>query len=228
MIITSRDKIKKDSILVCTSIGGSPLHPGHIRLIRDCRTKTLEHQYNVYADTSLCESWIEYFQTKIELLVIVNCDDFLLRKHNFVFQNENDRAEIIDSIKGVDYTYIHQSNEQSVVDALLYFKPDYFCKGGDRSGPQYMPQHELDACKELECEIIYGVGGTDKVSSSSELMKSCARHYLFEEYVDDWMSQKDMEMFAYYFPDFPKWKNKSQMSDEERRGWDNFKPGDMK
>lgn len=206
MIIKSLEEINKYSELVCTSIGGSPIHEGHTRIIQGCKP--------IVFDKFVIPRHSEHYKknpnsgfliSNVKLLVIVNSDDFLLRKHGFVFQNENSRAEIIDSIKGVDYTYIHHSDGQSVVDALAYFKPKYFCKGGDRSGPEFMPTNELKICEEIGCTIVYGVGGTDKVSSSSDLMKSCARHYLFEKYADDWLNKEDINTLIQC--EYPKFKS---------------------
>lgn len=154
MIILDRIEIDNSYPLLMTSIGGAPIHRGHARLIRECK-----------------------LNPNTKLLVIVNSDEFLIRKHGYVFQDENDRAEIIDSFKDVDYTYIHHSNKQTIDDAILYFQPDYLCKGGDRSAPEFMPKCELDAAHEVGCQIRYGVGGTEKVNSSSILIRNAVEFY---------------------------------------------------
>jgi len=46
--------------------------------------------------------------------------------------------------------------------------PDIYAKGGDRV-PGNIPQEEVDVCREVGCEIIYGVGR--KLNSSTELSK---------------------------------------------------------
>lgn len=174
-----------------TSIGGSPIHEGHTRVIRNCRGRYYKNIINdIYP-----EDPEEYYQKiyvrneiggcpmsilrpeMVKLLVVVNCDDFLIRKHGFVFQNENSRAEILDSIKDVDYTYIHQSDKQTIDDAIHYFQPHYFCKGGDRSNLASIPNVEIEACHFYGTEILFGVGGTNKVSSSSDLIKRGVEFY---------------------------------------------------
>jgi glycerol-3-phosphate cytidylyltransferase-like family protein len=125
---------------------------------------------------------------ELQLLVIVNCDSWLCRKHGFAFQNENERAEILDSIQGVDYTFVHQSDKSTIDDALYYFQPDFFLKGGDRSLSSNMPAAELKAVDELGIKLLYSVGGSDKVSSSSDLMKRCANFYYFEKPIGEWCS----------------------------------------
>lgn len=195
MIITDRNQIDNKQILVMTSIGGAPIHEGHCRLIRDCKAAAIEHLKRINKTMD---------ELRVKLLVVVNCDDFLIRKHAFSFQDENARAEILDAIKDVDYTFIHQADKQTVDDAIHYFQPHYFCKGGDRSGPQYMPEIELEACKLYGTEILYGVGGTEKASSSSDLMKRCANHYLFEERADKWID--DIERFTQ--GEYPSWRSR--------------------
>lgn len=176
MIITSREEFEnKGIILAMTSIGGSPIHPGHTRLIRDCK-KRVYHDHWLWRDPH--QFYVESMvQKAIKLLVVVNCDDFLMRKHGFVFQNENDRAEIIDSIKDVDYTYIHHSDKQTIDDCIHYFQPHYFCKGGDRSSVANLPVSEVQACEDYGTKILFGVGGADKASSSSDLIKRAVEHY---------------------------------------------------
>lgn len=176
-----------------TSIGGAPIHEGHTRLIRDCKPAASKNYIEEFRKTSG-----EYPQNsildKIQLLVIVNCDDFLIRKHGFSFQNEDSRAEILDSIKDVDYTFIHRSDKQTIDDAIHYFQPHYFCKGGDRSTYESIPLVERNACSCYGTQILLGVGGSEKASSSSDLMKRAANHYLFNEYADDWV--EDIERFT--------------------------------
>lgn len=207
MIITDRNQIDNKQILVMTSIGGAPIHEGHVRLIRDCKSRAISRYFYESISRGAHKDVItnnENNLNKFKLLIIVNCDAFLIRKHSFSFQDENSRAEILDSIKDVDYTFIHHSDKQTVDDAIHYFQPHYFCKGGDRSGPQYMPEIELEACKTYGTEILYGVGGTEKASSSSDLMKRCANHYLFEERADKWIS--DIERFTQ--GEYPSWRSR--------------------
>lgn len=52
------------------------------------------------------------------------------------------------------------------VKTLDYYMPDIFAKGGDRK-PDSMPQKEIDICKKLGIEIIYGVG--DLLNSSRRI-----------------------------------------------------------
>ena len=186
MIIQSREQIDNKYILACCSIGGSPIHAGHTKHILDCKPSVLKYLNGVPPG--------QYNIDNIKLLVIVNCDSFLYRKHSFVFQSENERAEIFDSLKSVDYTYIYQSDGQTVADALSYFQPDFFCKGGDR-GIGTLPEDEIKAAKDNSVVILYGVGGSDKVTSSSDLIKRAANHYFYEKPVSDWLEERNKYQF---------------------------------
>jgi len=57
----------------------------------------------------------------------------------------------------------------TVAETLRMVKPDIFAKGGDRSGPNNMPQNELEVCQEIGCEIVYGIGEQLNQSSKMEL-----------------------------------------------------------
>ncbi len=169
MIITDLRQINRDQILVMTSIGGAPIHEGHTRVITcsiDRARENANHPKKFFVGCG-GRSRKDY-----SLLVVVNCDEFLMRKHGYVFQNENSRAEILGAMRDVDYVYIHKSTTQTVDEVLRIFKPKYFCKGGDRSGPEFMPEIELKAADDVGCRILYGVGGTNKVTSSTALIEN--------------------------------------------------------
>ncbi len=59
-------------------------------------------------------------------------------------------------------------DDGKVAETILNLQPDYFAKGGDRT-PENMPKEEIDACEEVGCEIIYGVG--ELLNSSSKMTK---------------------------------------------------------
>ena len=82
-----------------------------------------------------------------------------------------ERMEIIDSIKGVDFVVPWEAEwpDQTVIGALSILKPSYFTKGGDRFDASTIP--EWDICQQIGCEIITGVGAGGKIQSSSELVE---------------------------------------------------------
>jgi cytidyltransferase-like protein len=151
------DGYDKDQKIFMTSGGFDPVHVGHIRCIKgtaDLAKNPKDTPYNISGVT----------------VVVVNSDLFLQRKKGYSFMSLEDRMEIIDSIKGVDFVVPWTSYEdQTVRGAIEILKPDYFTKGGDRFDASTIP--EWDICQEIGCEIITGVGG-DKIRSSSHMVKT--------------------------------------------------------
>ncbi len=139
--------------IVVTSGGFDPLHIGHLRCIQQSKE----------SDRDL-------------LVVIVNGDGFLTRKKGKPFMPLEERMEIIRGLKGVDFVTTWDDGSQTVVGALEILKPDVFTKGGDRSSADKVPEAEV--CERIGCTIRYGVGGTDKVQSSSDLLKGSAKLYM--------------------------------------------------
>lgn len=141
--------------VIATSGGFDPLHIGHIRIIRQSQ--------------SLDDEAVKWYPQDQLLIVIVNGDGFLTRKKGKPFMKLEERMEIINAIKGVDAVVPWDDGSQTVIGALAILKPNIFTKGGDRSSSDVVPEAEI--CQQIGCKIIYGVGGTDKVQSSSDLIK---------------------------------------------------------
>ena len=131
-----------------TSGGFDPLHVGHLR----CILETVE----------MAEEDGGY------VAVIVNGDGFLRRKKGKPFMNEDERAEIIAGIRGVDAAIIWDDESQTVIGAIEALRPSFFTKGGDRAKPEDIPEWEI--CKEVGCKVVFNVGG-GKVQSSSWLLE---------------------------------------------------------
>jgi cytidyltransferase-like protein len=150
--IVKRMRIYPHSLLpisiVATSGGFDPIHIGHVRCLKD--------------SASVVESAF--------LVVILNGDGFLTRKKGRSFMKFEERAEILASIRYVDLVVGWDDGSQTVCGALEALRPDIFTKGGDRSARGVVP--EADVCDRIGCRIEYGVGGVEKVQSSSDLIKS--------------------------------------------------------
>lgn len=138
---------RKKEIVVTTSGGFDPVHVGHIRLFREAKA---------LGD---------------KLVVILNTDDFLLKKKGYVFMPFDERKEILESIKYVDKVIPCIDTDQTVSKTLEKLRPDVFAKGGDRKESN---TPELPICKELNIRVVFNVGG-GKVQSSSWLVKRNAR-----------------------------------------------------
>ena len=132
---------KKSTVMV--SGGFDPVHAGHIRMIRHAA------QYG-------------------DVIVIANSDNWLYRKKGFVFMEWERRVEILNAIKGVILVDSVDDTDGTVCEAIARHKPTFFANGGDR-GKSNTPEQSV--CEELGVQLLWGVGGEEKVDSSSELAK---------------------------------------------------------
>jgi D-beta-D-heptose 7-phosphate kinase/D-beta-D-heptose 1-phosphate adenosyltransferase len=126
---------------VAVSGGMDPIHFGHVRMIQEAA------QFG-------------------EVIVILNSDEWLMRKKGFVFMPWEERAEIIESIKGVRKVVRVDDSDGSVCEALRREKPTYFANGGDRTDKN---TPEMEVCVDLGISMLWGVGG-GKIQSSSDLV----------------------------------------------------------
>lgn len=133
---------------VMVSGGFDPVHAGHIRMIRHAAE---------YGD----------------VIVIANSDDWLFRKKGFVFMEYERRIEILNAIKGVILVDSVDDSDGTVCEAIRRHVPNFFANGGDR-GRSNTPEQTV--CEELGVKLLWGVGGEEKLQSSSELAKK-ARNF---------------------------------------------------
>lgn len=127
---------------VCCSGGMDPLHQGHIAYLKDAS----KHG---------------------RVIVILNSDDWLMRKKGYIFQKYEERKKIIEELRCVYKVTSVDDSDNTVCKALVNIKPYAFCKGGDR-GPDNTPERET--CEILGIEMIWNCGGDDKVQASSRLV----------------------------------------------------------
>lgn len=117
---------------------------------------------------------LKYLQAAKKLgdfhVAIINGDEAQIRKSGKSFLDEKTREAIIHELRCVDLTCIW--NEDTVDGALEILKPDIFAKGGDRSSIDSLNQKEVEVCKKYNIEIKFGVGGTSKDVSSSQILNS--------------------------------------------------------
>jgi bifunctional ADP-heptose synthase (sugar kinase/adenylyltransferase) len=134
--------------LVCTSGAFDPLCVGEL--------KSMQTAAMLKGDNGL-------------FVVIVNGDGFLERKKGFVFMPLIERMELIASLKGVDYVVPWDDGTQTVIGALEIIRPNMFAKGGSkRSNSDSVP--EYNKCLELGCTVVFGMGGFERMKSSSTLV----------------------------------------------------------
>jgi D-beta-D-heptose 7-phosphate kinase/D-beta-D-heptose 1-phosphate adenosyltransferase len=133
--------------IVVVSGGFDPIHSGHLAYFKEAK------ELGMY------------------LIVGVNSDEWLMRKKGYVFMPIEEREEIVRSIKYVNGVNRFNDDDDSAIDLLNKVKYWYpsdeiiFANGGDRNESN---------CRELSVEgveFVYGVGGKDKLNSSSDIVE---------------------------------------------------------
>lgn len=141
-------KSSNKKVVVAVSGGFDPVHAGHVRMFK--RAKELGD----------------------ELVVILNNDNWLKKKKGHAFMPENEKKELLESIKWVDRVVLtkHPPNpkDMSVCRELEEIKPDIFANGGDRTRKN-IP--EVAVCGVIGCKMVFNVGDGGKVQSSSWLLE---------------------------------------------------------
>lgn len=139
--------VRVEHPFICVSGGFDPIHEGHISLI-------------------------EAAASFGKVIVILNSDDWLMRKKGFVFMKWEARAAILLAMKNVVAVSRVDDSDGTVCEALERLKPTYFANGGDRTD-ENTPEYKV--CKERTIHMIFDIGG-EKIASSSELVAN-ARAY---------------------------------------------------
>jgi D-beta-D-heptose 7-phosphate kinase/D-beta-D-heptose 1-phosphate adenosyltransferase len=131
--------------LVMVSGGLDPIHSGHVAMILEAATFG-------------------------EVVVVLNSDDWLVKKKGYKFMSFDERAAICQGLKGVKFVSAVKDEDGTVCEALERLKPDFFANGGDRK-KENTP--ELRKCKELGIKMLWNIGG-GKTQSSSVLVERAA------------------------------------------------------
>lgn len=149
---------KANEIVVAVSGGFDPIHPGHIRLLKEAKA---------LGD---------------KLVVILNNDNWLRKKKRFNFMSVQERKEILEAIRYVDSVMVTKhpkdpegAQAMSVSEALAQLKPNIMANGGDRneknaSDPNSSLYWDLRTCRKFGIRMVYNVGEGGKIQSSSNLV----------------------------------------------------------
>lgn len=145
---------------VAVSGGFDPIHIGHIEMMKEAK------------------------ELGDKLVVIVNNDNWIKKKKGHPsFMPEQERKAIIEAIRYVDEVVItsHPKNPEgakamSVSNDLEKVRPDIFANGGDRdeknsSDPNSSLYHDIETCKRLGIKMVFNVGHSGKIQSSSWLIQ---------------------------------------------------------
>ena len=134
---------------VIVSGGFDPIHLGHLNLINEA--------------------------SKLgKVIVIVNSDEFLLKKKGFYLIPSNERVEIIKNLKNVASVFLSIDKDASVSESIKTLAADksfnikFFANVGDRKNESDIPEKKI--CEENDIKLIFDVGG-GKTQSSSSLFK---------------------------------------------------------
>ena len=134
---------------------------------------------------------IEYVNAARELgnilIVGVNSDEWLVRKKGRSFMPFEDRVSIIGALQDVDYAIPFNDRDGTAKDAIAWARKVYpnhtivFANGGDRTSDNIPEMNFVDD----NIEFVFGVGGTDKVNSSSWIL-------------EEWKAPKTERPWGYY------------------------------
>jgi len=145
--------------IAIVSGGFDPLHSGHTRLFRSAKS---------YGD----------------IVVLLNSDDWLIRKKGYYFMDWDERYEILKNIQNVKHVLKFDDSDETCINGLtkvLKYNPGvhpvYFLNGGDR---KFDTTPEKLFCQEINIQTQWGVGGT-KTHSSTSLLE---RYYEHRKTVD--------------------------------------------
>ena len=142
---------------VAISGGFDPIHIGHVEMMKEAKA---------LGD---------------KLIVIINNDNWLTAKKGHPFMPEQERKAIIEAIKYVDEVVLtkHKPSptDMSVCAELEEIKPDIFANGGDRK-PDGDPVPEVELCNKLGIKLVYNIGKSGKIQSSSWLIQKAKENTL--------------------------------------------------
>lgn len=129
--------------------GFDPIHEGHIELIK--------------ASSAASDG----------VIVLLNSDEWLIRKKGRFFQRFNTRKAILENLKGVVQVLGFNDQDDSASDGIRLVRHQYpsdilvFANGGDRGKDNI---REDAVCAECQVLKVFGVGGSNKANSSSWIL----------------------------------------------------------
>lgn len=147
--------------VVLVTGGFDPLHSGHIQYFHAARNLG-------------------------DMLVVgVNSDAWLEHKKGRAFLPASERITIIQNLKMVSHCILFDDSDGTATEAIRNVKMMYpnshiiFANGGDRT------QDNIPEMLEPDVEFVFGVGGTEKLNSSSWIL-------------DEWKAPKTLRPWGYY------------------------------
>lgn len=129
--------------------GFDPIHEGHIEMIKISATNS------------------------DGVIVLVNSDDWLIRKKGKNFYDIKTRLAILENIKGVIDVLEFDDADNTACDGIKKVRAKYpdahlvFANGGDRD-KNNIP--ETSVCQKYRVDLAFGIGGDNKANSSSWIL----------------------------------------------------------
>ena len=131
---------------IAVSGGFDPVHKGHLDMFEDAKS--------LVGETGT-------------VLVLVNNDEFLVRKKGKAFMTLKERMRIVQAFDVVDEVVAVIDEDDTVCKTLEKYRPDIFANGGDRTQDNIPEEH---ICQEYHIEMLFNIGG-GKTQSSSDLLQ---------------------------------------------------------
>jgi D-beta-D-heptose 7-phosphate kinase/D-beta-D-heptose 1-phosphate adenosyltransferase len=142
----------ENKIISIVSGGFDPIHPGHIMMMKECL------KFSNY------------------LIVGVNSNKWLINKKGNYFMDIQHRLYVVSSLNVVNETMEFEDDDKgSANNLLIKIRNKYsndkiiFANGGDRSDSSKIL--EFETAKQYNIDLKFGIGGSHKESSSSDLLK---------------------------------------------------------
>ena len=142
----------ENRVISIVSGGFDPIHPGHIMMMKDCL------KFSNY------------------LIVGVNSNKWLINKKGNYFMDIQHRMYVVSSLNVVNETMEFEDDEEgSANNLLIKIRNKYsndkiiFANGGDRSDSSKIL--EFETAKQCNIDLKFGIGGSHKESSSSDLLE---------------------------------------------------------
>ena len=142
----------ENRVISIVSGGFDPIHPGHIMMMKDCL------KFSNY------------------LIVGVNSNKWLINKKGNYFMDIQHRIYVVSSLNVVNETMEFEDDDKgSANNLLIKIRNKYsndkiiFVNGGDRSDSSKIL--EFETAKQYNIDLKFGIGGSHKESSSSDLLK---------------------------------------------------------
>jgi cytidyltransferase-like protein len=144
VIVPTDQLISLRGVVAMVDGGFDPIHPGHITYFREAAA---------LGAPVLCN---------------ISADEWLVAKHPLLLK-QDERAEIIDAIRYIDYTHLSRGSTE---DVLRELRPRFYVKGADWRAR--LPHEQIEICAAHGIEIVYL---ETVINSSTALLERYERHF---------------------------------------------------